>query len=62
MMARISCTCEHCRSKFDVSYLFIKPGKIKCPACGSYRTKEEAGSNSNCGCSQNTRERPPRFT
>lgn len=61
-MARISCICEQCKSKFDLSYFFMKPEKIKCPACGSYRTKEEAGDNSNCGCSRNTQERPFRFT
>lgn len=60
-MARIDCKCDDCKSKFNLSYIFLKPEKIKCPACGSYRVKEEAVESRECGCSGN-QDRPFRFT
>lgn len=59
-MARISYKCDECKNYFNVQYLFVKPGKIKCPVCGSDKVKEESVRN-NCGCSS-TGDRPFRFT
>ncbi|MCL5935255.1 MAG: hydrogenase maturation nickel metallochaperone HypA [Firmicutes bacterium] len=60
-MARVNCKCDDCKKSFEQMYFFFKPGKIKCPACGSYRVKEESGQKQGCGCGS-TEDKPFRFT
>lgn len=58
-MGKIYCECSDCKNKFYVSYLFLKPGKFKCPDCGGSRVKEVTERNNGCGGKQ---EKPFRFT
>lgn len=49
-MAKIDYKCSDCGEKFNQQYLFIKPNKVKCPACNSVNVKEETGKGGSCGC------------
>lgn len=60
MVARISLKCDDCKNKFNLTYFFIKPDQVKCPACGSIRVREEAGDKNSCGCG--SQDKPFRFT
>lgn len=60
-MAKINCECSDCKNKFNVSYLFLKPDRFKCPVCGSSRVKEVAAQVNGCGCGSK-QDKPFRFT
>lgn len=59
-MASVNYECSKCQNKFSVNYVFFKPDKPKCPACGS-EVKEESARGGGCGCSKAS-DKPVRFT
>lgn len=60
-MASVNCECSDCQNKFSVNYVFFKPDKLKCPACGSCQVKEESARGGGCDCSK-AADKPVRFT
>lgn len=47
-MAEIKYKCDSCLKEFAVKYIFVKPGQVNCPHCGSPYVQE--AKNSGCGC------------